>query len=119
MVEVIRLIGSFAVLGMIVPLAGFVALYALRSPWRENELGIALMFQKVSLTALITVLIAGTWLPDGFDPIYYPVRTVIHIAILLLLSVDVFNLHRYQRGLRGSLIPFRRLMRDDEKRRRR
>ena len=116
--QVLLVIGNVAVLLMVIPLAVFISLYRSSSPWRDNELGIALMFQKIALMTMVLVIIAGNFLPPDWDLLRRSIRAVLFFGVLFFLIVDVFNLWEYQHGRRNALF-FRFLTTAAEQKRRR
>lgn len=92
------LIGTLAALATVVPLLIFIVLYAWKSPWRSTELGIALMFQKVTIFLLIAIGILQALFPENCcEPSpRLGVRALLFIALVALLSLDVVNLRRAQ-----------------------
>lgn len=96
--ELIQSIGHFIVISTVIPLLLFIWLYGAKSPWRANELGVALMFQKVCLLALVVIIILGNFLPAEFDLARYYLRALLFGLVAAFLWLDVLNLVRYQRG---------------------
>ncbi len=102
--DALNSIANYITIGSFVPLLVFIILYATRSPWRgqrnrngvweHNELGVALMAQKISFLAVFVVVGASPFLND------YPsrgwVRILVFSAVLFFLCIDVVNLLRYQ-----------------------
>lgn len=86
---------DYIVLSYMLPLTIFIGLYAVRSPWRSNELGIALMLQKVGFTLVISVVLMTLFL--GTDYAFrQELRTFVYTVVGVALWLDVFNLLRYQ-----------------------
>lgn len=117
--QVFRVIGNVAVVAMIVPLGIFILLYRARSPWRENELGIALMAQKVALLVMVLAIVAGNFLPDEFDLARIVTRALLFVAVAFFLAVDVANLWLLQAGRPNRLIFARWIYKPRDRRRRR
>lgn len=93
---------DFIVLSYLIPLLVFITLYASRSPWLDNELGIALMFQKIGFLLVILVVLMSLFL--GLDyPFRQEIRTAIYSIVGIALWVDVVNLLRYQYRARHKI----------------
>jgi len=105
-----QLVGNTLLISLVVPLVVFIVMYAVRSPWRENELGIALMFQKIGLALLVSVIIGANFVPADWNLGRVIARGLALGTVLFLLSVDVLNLWRYQNGRRNRLVLFGKLM---------
>lgn len=110
--SILQLVGSLIAVSMFIPLVTFTAMYLLNSPWRANELGIALLFQKMALSAMVLVVVAGNFLPSEFDLLRYLFRLAAFVAILFFLWLDVVNLHRYQTGNKRLFFGWMRLDRN-------
>lgn len=94
----LEILTDVLVLSYAIPIGLFIGLYATRSPWAETELGVALMFQKISFLGLYVLLALGLLLGSdywGRDIL----RAVVYGAIGFFLWLDVVNLLRYQRGI--------------------
>ena len=90
---------DFIVLSYLLPLTLFISLYAVRSPWLSNELGVALMFQKLGFLLVIVVILMSIFL--GPDYVFrQEVRTTVYLIVGVALWIDVINLLRYQYNAR-------------------
>jgi hypothetical protein len=116
--QVLRTIGNIEVISMLIPLGAFIVFYRLWSPWRENELGIALMGQKIALTILVTAIVAGNFLPEDWDLVRLAVRVLAFTAVLGFLVIDVINL-RYTQMNRPNRLLFGRFIYKPRPRRKR
>lgn len=96
MTETINTIANYVVLAYVIPLAAFILLYAIRSPWRSTELGVALMIQKVAFTTLILIILASYFIGSAYPGREW-VRLFGFLAVGATLVMDVVNLLRYQR----------------------
>lgn len=97
-------LADFIALSYLLPLGIFISLYAARSPWRENELGVALMFQKVGFLMIVVLIVLSVFLGRDY-PFREEVRTVTYSVVGLALWVDVVNLVRYQYRARHLFNP--------------
>lgn len=98
-IDTINLIANYVVLAYVLPLGAFIALYATRSPWRNTELGVALMIQKIAFTVLILVLLGSYFIGSDYPGREW-VRLFGFLAVGYTLVLDVVNLLRYQRKAR-------------------
>lgn len=93
--DLINSFTDYLVLSGLIPLVIFVVMYFFRSPYDDNEIGIALMFQKLGFIALLGIIVLSLFL--GPYPGREWVRVVFYSIIVIGFWVDLVNLRRYQR----------------------
>ena len=93
---------DFIILSYLAPLIIFITLYGTRSPWLNNELGKALMFQKFGFLLVVIVILLSIFLGQEY-PFRQEVRTTVYILVGVALWVDVINLLRYQYRARHEI----------------
>lgn len=88
-------LGNIIATSYLLPLGIFVGFYGTRSPWWDNELGIALLLQKLSFIAVFALIVLGIFFHDWEGRQW--VRLVVYALVGFSLWLDIVNLRRYQR----------------------
>lgn len=96
--DVLKIIGDIVAWFIPIPLVAFMVVYATRSPWRADPIGIERMFQKSYLLALALLILAGNFLPESFDTFRLIARIGVFALVTVGLSLQVVNLRRVQTG---------------------
>jgi hypothetical protein len=80
-----------------VPVVVFIFMYVKYSPWKSTELGVALLIQKVAIGLILLQVFIRDFLPDDWSTGIYIIRLTLMTSLLVLFTIDVLNLRKYQK----------------------